>query len=155
MNGTTGGEGVLLFVYGSMKRGHRNHWRIQEAEYLGSARLDVGGIIRPAAHWLFPYLFLDEKSTLRPKGELYRIGGLILDILDVFEGAETGKYRRRTLPVVDADGRVLSAEVYVAIPELETEFFDEGFPLSTWKRDEEALGERMEEYRKGKTSEFV
>ena len=72
---------VLLFVYGSLKRGGANHGQLYAAEYLS--------VIRTAPR--FALRVIDGYPALVPGsraivGELYRIAALALPALDEFEG---------------------------------------------------------------------
>ena len=96
---------VLVFVYGTLKRGHGNHHWLAGAPFMGEAELpqvvlfDLGP---------FP---MAVPGNGRVIGELYRIDAAALARLDRLEGYPR-LYDRRPLPL--ADGR--SAWVYLGRP---------------------------------------
>lgn len=95
----------LLFVYGTLKRGHDNHRHLAGAVYAGEALMsgvdlhDLGP---------FPMAILGEGRVL---GELYRVGEIELARLDRFEGVPR-LYRREQRPL--SDGR--PAWIYLGRP---------------------------------------
>jgi gamma-glutamylcyclotransferase (GGCT)/AIG2-like uncharacterized protein YtfP len=94
------GEGVLLFVYGSLKRGFPNHACLRDAVARGEAR--TAAAYRLVSLGPYPGLASGTRSI---GGELYWANAFLLQQLDDFEGDE---YRRA--PVLLADGT--SAEAY-------------------------------------------
>jgi gamma-glutamylaminecyclotransferase len=74
---------TILFVYGMLKRGERNHFRLADQEFLGAAVtapryrvFDLG------AH---PGLVRDEAHGLAVRGELFAVSARCLAELDAFE----------------------------------------------------------------------
>jgi gamma-glutamylcyclotransferase (GGCT)/AIG2-like uncharacterized protein YtfP len=96
---------TVLFIYGSLKRGHLNHHRIADQEYLGDAATEpqyriitigkYGGLIR------------DEANGVAVKGELWAVSQQSLLELDDFETSE-GLWARFPVAVVGRD----TAEAY-------------------------------------------
>ena len=90
-------EKTILFIYGSLKRGHLNHRRIADQEYLGNAVTQphyriislgkYGGLIR------------DDTNGLAVKGELWAVSRCALLELDDFEIGE-GLWARFPVEVV-------------------------------------------------------
>jgi len=83
----------LLFVYGALRKGASNDWRMAEARWLGPAEVD--GIL-VAIDW-YPGLVLGAGGKV--KGEVYEIGPELLKELDAFEGIgleddRNGEYER-------------------------------------------------------------
>lgn len=83
----------LVFVYGTLRRGGSNSFRMQGAEWSGEA--EVFGKIYQIA-W-YPALILGGEK--RVKGELYLVSLEQLAILDEYEGVSAGnqehdEYRR-------------------------------------------------------------
>lgn len=95
----------LLFVYGTLKRGHHNHHHLGAAAYAGEALMtgvdlyDLGP---------FPMVIPGQD---RVRGELYRVGEIELVRLDRFEGVPR-LYRRELRPL--SDGR--PAWIYLGRP---------------------------------------
>ena len=72
-----------LFVYGTLKRGLRNHHMIAAQEYLGEALTEPKyRVIDLGPH---PGLIVDETNGLSVRGELWLIGDACLGELDAFE----------------------------------------------------------------------
>lgn len=95
-------ERALVFVYGSLKRGFRNHAELAGATFEGPAR--TAAAYRLVVMGEYPALAPGDRSI---EGELYGVTPALLEHLDEFEGEE---YARRALEL--ADGR--SAEAYFA-----------------------------------------
>lgn len=68
-------------VYGTLKRGHRNHHLLQEARFLGSATLN--GI---ALHDLGPYPGAIRDTASQAVVEIFEINAATLKQLDALEG---------------------------------------------------------------------
>ena len=91
MKSDTGSE--LVFVYGTLRRGGSNAFRMDGAEFVGPATVS-GALYRIS--W-YPGLVLDGDG--RVSGEVYRVGPELLRALDEFEGLAAGEiegseYRR-------------------------------------------------------------
>ncbi|MEN8783653.1 MAG: gamma-glutamylcyclotransferase family protein [Akkermansiaceae bacterium] len=83
----------LLFVYGALRKGASNDWRMKDAKWLGAANVQ-GTLVR--IDW-YPGLVL--KGETHVKGEVYQIGPELLKELDEFEGTgleddRNGEYHR-------------------------------------------------------------
>lgn len=92
---------TILFLYGSLKRGHSNHHLMAGQEYLGEAVTEprcriievgrYGGMIR------------DDANGLAVKGELWAVDPQRLAVLDEFETGE-GLWARFPVAVAGRDG---------------------------------------------------
>ncbi|HLP07080.1 MAG TPA: gamma-glutamylcyclotransferase family protein [Opitutaceae bacterium] len=87
----------LLFVYGTLQRGCRNHRQLAGARFLGEARAlpgwalyDVGGV---------PGLVAAPGEDSTVEGELWEIPTESLVALDRFEGVPHGPYTRAPIPL--------------------------------------------------------
>ena len=69
-----------VFVYGTLRKGGSNHFRMANSEFVGSGRI-AGRMHR--IDW-YPALVCCGESTV--KGELYRVSAEHLHALDIFEG---------------------------------------------------------------------
>jgi gamma-glutamylcyclotransferase (GGCT)/AIG2-like uncharacterized protein YtfP len=110
---------MLLFVYGTLRRGADNHGQLGGARWLGTARtraayelVDMGG-----------YPALLEGGCTAVLGELYDVGNRLCRELDAFEEVPS-LYERKTVEL-DAEGQRLCrchgslfADVYVMRREL-------------------------------------
>ncbi len=109
MNPDTGSE--LVFVYGTLRRGGSNAFRMDGAEFVGPAT--VRGVLYRIS-W-YPGLVLDGDG--RVCGEVYRVGPELLRALDDFEGLAAGEiegseYRRVRVEALAGDGEELEVWVY-------------------------------------------
>lgn len=101
----------LVFVYGTLKRGERNHYFLAAAEYLGPAFTEPHYRLIDCG----PYpAMLDETQTaaleaepLVVAGEVYRIDATMLAELDRLED-EGRLYRRAVIEVLSIDGGACS-----------------------------------------------
>jgi gamma-glutamylcyclotransferase (GGCT)/AIG2-like uncharacterized protein YtfP len=98
-------ETTELFVYGTLKLGQSNHWRLEGAHCLGAVTLEGAHLYDLGP---FPMAVAGEGSI---EGELYAISWPHLSAIDAFEGCPR-LYERRRLPL--ADGR--QAWVYLGRP---------------------------------------
>ncbi len=78
---TAGGQS-LVFVYGTLMRGQRNHRYLDGAQFLGSVR--TAGAYTLVSLGSFPALREHGSSSIA--GELYSVGSATLATLDHLEG---------------------------------------------------------------------
>ncbi|YCM45492.1 gamma-glutamylcyclotransferase family protein [Verrucomicrobiaceae bacterium 227] len=83
----------LLFVYGALRKGASNDWRMKEVRWLGAAEV-AGTLVK--IDW-YPGLVLGGERVVL--GEVYEIGAELLKELDEFEGIgltdeRNGEYHR-------------------------------------------------------------
>jgi len=102
----------LVFVYGTLRRGGSNHFRMAGAEFISSGTI-TGRMYR--IDW-YPGLVLDEAGG-EIHGEVYSVEPEQLEALDVFEGLSAGEiegseYRRVLTTVVRRDSQTTSAWVW-------------------------------------------
>jgi gamma-glutamylcyclotransferase (GGCT)/AIG2-like uncharacterized protein YtfP len=74
----------LLFVYGSLKRGMANHAQLQQAAWVGCARLEGLALYDLGP---FPMAIACSEPDSAIEGELYTVDAALLEQLDRFEGA--------------------------------------------------------------------
>jgi gamma-glutamylcyclotransferase (GGCT)/AIG2-like uncharacterized protein YtfP len=77
---------ATIFVYGTLKRGCRNHSVLEGAEFLGEARTEPGYCLVNCG--LYPGLvrdLVDVEASEGVSGELYRVNSALLSELDRFE----------------------------------------------------------------------
>ena len=104
-------SGDLVFVYGTLRRGGSNAFRMDGAEFVGPATV-AGNLYRIS--W-YPGLVLDDDG--RVTGEIYRVGAEQLRALDEFEGLAAGEiegseYRRVRVEANAGDHEVMEVWVY-------------------------------------------
>ena len=86
----------LVFVYGTLMRGQRNHRYLDAARFLGSVR--TAGAYTLVSLGSFPAL--REHGNSAVAGELYSVGSSILATLDHLEG-HPDFYRRGSVQLDD------------------------------------------------------
>lgn len=99
------GAPAILFVYGTLKRGRRNHRLIADQEYLGEA-------VTRARYRVFdlgpyPGLVADPANGLAVRGELWAVSACCLAELDDFEGVPD-LFDRRPVAVAGREGEVFA-----------------------------------------------
>lgn len=102
----------LVFVYGTLRRGGSNHFRMAGAQFVAAGTI-TGHMYR--IDW-YPGLVLDGAGA-EIHGEVYSVTGDQLSALDIFEGLSAGEiegseYRRVETTVVQQDSQTLSAWVW-------------------------------------------
>jgi gamma-glutamylcyclotransferase (GGCT)/AIG2-like uncharacterized protein YtfP len=100
----------LLFVYGALRKGASNEWRMKDACWLGGAEIP-GTLVK--IDW-YPGLVL--KGDTLVQGEVYEVGPELLGELDEFEGIglgddHTGEYHR-IKALVNLDGQATEVWIY-------------------------------------------
>jgi gamma-glutamylaminecyclotransferase len=103
-------EKTIVFVYGTLKRGERNHRLLADQEFLGAAVtapryrvFDLGP---------YPGLVRDDATGLAVRGELFAVTERCLAELDEFEGV-AGPFARDLIAV---DGHELVWAYYLNEP---------------------------------------
>jgi len=109
----------IVFVYGTLRRGGSNHFRMDAAEFIAKGRIS-GRMYR--IDW-YPGLVVDEAGD-DIFGEAYRVDLELLGNLDSYEGITPGdneacNYRRVATTVTCDDGQVLTAWVWEWLGEVE------------------------------------
>jgi gamma-glutamylaminecyclotransferase len=99
-------DGTTIFVYGTLKRGCRNHSAIQSGAFLGEARTEPGyGLVDCGS---YPGLVRAE-GCAGVAGELYLVDEELLAALDRFENAPN-EFERAAIRL--SDGREAQAYFY-------------------------------------------
>ncbi len=102
----------IVFVYGTLRRGGSNHFRMETAEFIAKGSI-AGRMYR--IDW-YPGLVLDEAGD-DIVGEAYSVDLELLGSLDSFEGISAGDteacdYQRVPTTVTCADGETIIAWVW-------------------------------------------
>ncbi len=156
-------DGVLVMVYGTLKRGNKNEHYMREAyEFLGEGEtvrdkfllVNMTGRLR---HWFPGAVELFKKTHKKAgsiKGEVYLIPYNLLRRLDAHEGCYVdsprrgnnyGYYRKRLKVDLDS-GRTVVAEVYLMTPERAIKGIRSGGNLvegGDWQEPEWARARRL------------
>lgn len=109
----------LVFVYGTLRRGGSNAFRMAGAEPVSDGSI-TGRLYR--IDW-YPGIVLDPAGD-EIYGEVYAVGPEQLAALDAFEGVSAGEiegseYRRVQTTVVKKDSQILTAWVWEWLGEVE------------------------------------
>lgn len=104
--------GEIVFVYGTLRRGGSNGWRMEGGRHVGPAR------VRGRLYFVdwYPGLVLDRGGG-EVVGDLFEVDEALLAALDEFEGGSTeevdgAEYRRVKVEARSDDGEPLSAWVW-------------------------------------------
>jgi gamma-glutamylcyclotransferase (GGCT)/AIG2-like uncharacterized protein YtfP len=102
----------FVFVYGTLRRGGSNHFRMAGAEFISTGTI-MGRMYR--IDW-YPGLLLDDAGD-EIFGEIYSVDADLLAALDIFEGLSAGEtqgseYRRVQTTVVQQNSETLTAWVW-------------------------------------------
>jgi gamma-glutamylaminecyclotransferase len=90
---------TLLFVYGTLKRGGRNHAWMLGQEYLGEARSAPGATLYSLGE--YPGLVADPADREGVRGEVWAVDPAALARLDDFEGVLEGLYAREPIALAE------------------------------------------------------
>lgn len=82
----------LLFVYGTLKRGCRNHHRLATQRFVGAAHSVAGYRLYDLGD--YPGIVPEPTATEGVVGEVWEVDEECLRELDRFEGVDDGLYRR-------------------------------------------------------------
>lgn len=88
----------LVFVYGTLKRGCKNHRFLAGQSYVGTARTAPG--FRLYHLGKYPGMIADQTDTEGVSGEVWSVDTATLARLDAFEGVPEGLYRRVPAPLL-------------------------------------------------------
>lgn len=99
----------LLFVYGTLQRGCRNHCELAAQHFLCPARTRPGWALHDLG--AYPGIVPDPADHDGVPGELWEVSPDALQRLDAFEGVPEGLYERRGIELALPAGT--SAETYV------------------------------------------
>ncbi|KAF2537065.1 hypothetical protein F2Q68_00020191 [Brassica cretica] len=123
--GGGGGGGALanhIFVYGTLKRNHPNHFLLEDliskndAVYVGQRTTRLSYPLVTGLYGI-PYLINQSGSGQRIRGELYSVSKRGLARLDELEGIKVEHYERLPVEVVEEEEEsngVVLAEAYFA-----------------------------------------
>lgn len=132
----------LLFVYGSMKKGFRNHFRMEKENFIGNAITKEKYSMYPDSNYSFPYA-IKENQEFNLKGELYEIKNIGFSILDDFEGVPT-YYQREIIPVI-CDDKEHNAYIYFRASSNKRDYEDD-LLIDEWTKEYEHAGDKLDEF---------
>lgn len=106
----------LIFVYGTLKRGCRNHHQLAGQKFVGAARTVPGFVLYDLGG--YPGLVPHAADRTGVVGEIWSVGPEALRRLDAFEGVPEGLYRREPIALQAPHDRS-HVEVYVHAQSIE------------------------------------
>ena len=86
-----------IFVYGTLKRGCKNHHHLAGQSYIGEARTARGFRLYHLGD--YPGMVADPTDHEGVTGEVWEVDAAMLAHLDDFEGVSEGLYRRDQVPL--------------------------------------------------------
>ncbi|MET0262569.1 MAG: gamma-glutamylcyclotransferase family protein [Rariglobus sp.] len=101
---------TLLFVYGTLKRGCKNHHHLAGQTYTGEARTAPGYRLYDLGD--YPGMIVDPSDREGVTGELWSVTDAALAHLDDFEGLSDGLYRREAVRLMTSSSETI-AQTYV------------------------------------------
>lgn len=90
---------TLLFVYGTLKRGGRNHGVLSDQSFVSEARTVPGFRLYHLGE--YPGMIADPRSPISVTGEVWSVSDEALARLDAFEGVPEGLYRRVAIQLTE------------------------------------------------------
>lgn len=100
----------LLFVYGTLKRGCRNHPRLADQTFVAAAETAPGYLLFEVGG--YPGLVARAGGGTQVRGEIWSVSTDALRRLDRFEGVAEGLYRRERVAMA-GEFSPLEVEAYV------------------------------------------
>lgn len=92
----------LLFAYGTLKRGCKNHAHLPARRYLGEAQTGPGWALYDLGD--YPGMVADAAGTEPVRGELWEVDETAWSQLDRFEGVDEGLYVREEIVLAGPAG---------------------------------------------------
>lgn len=99
---------ILIFVYGTLRKGFGNHMYLEKAEFLGMARTKEKYTMRVSG---IPIPCVSKEPTSHIIGEVYKVNEIELMNIDSLEG-HPNWYKRELVRVVLSSGKELEAWMY-------------------------------------------
>lgn len=100
---------MLVFVYGTLKRGGCRHHLLGVPEWVGEAVTEARFRLYDCGE--YPAM-VESSKGLKVRGELWRVSPQRLPLLDQEEGVAEGLYDRRSIEV-SSGGRKYEAQTYI------------------------------------------
>jgi len=105
-----------IFVYGTLKRGGRNHRFLAGQQFLGEARTAPGYTLYSLGD--YPGMVRSDHTSDQVTGELWAVDAACLEKLDKLEGVAEGLYERAPIKL-DPALAVEATETYLYLRSLE------------------------------------
>lgn len=109
-------ETTKLFLYGSLRQGLQNNYKLESAEFKGMYHTTKKYFMIGAKSGAYPYVVAeklhDSLEHTEIHGELYLVSNVLLSSLDEMEGHPT-QYKRQSVEIVNAAGHTEYAQMYI------------------------------------------
>ena len=133
---------ILLFAYGSMKKGFSNHKRLRNDILVGDAITVDKYNMFPASSFGYPYAVENNKKW-QLHGELYILKDTTIDILDVFEGTPSHYYRKE-VKVICKEVEYKAFIYFIALTKLKD--MESDISINKWELKYQDVGSSLYEY---------
>lgn len=99
---------MLVFVYGTLKQGERNEPFLEDQKFISKAVTAEAAfkLYEVSGGYEYPALVERPDDGYKVYGELYDVSNKCLVALDRLEGVSVGLYKRLSINVIDASGRI-------------------------------------------------
>ena len=122
---------VLMFVYGTLKKGFSNHHFLTNAKFIDYAITCEKYQMYPCINKSFPFLIKSEKVQ-QIRGEVFKTSSSeLLDVLDFLEGYPN-LYIKKIIDVELDNKDIVKALVYVKNEKTFLNSVDYSTPLNEW-----------------------
>ena len=102
----------LIFVYGTLKNGHKRHDLLAGGKFLDHGTLPSGFVLVDCGG--YPGLIEASSADSHPvSGEIYAVESAHLSVLDEYEAVDSGEYKRVPISVLTRSGNVINAQTYL------------------------------------------
>jgi gamma-glutamylcyclotransferase (GGCT)/AIG2-like uncharacterized protein YtfP len=100
----------VVFVYGTLKRGHGNHVLLKDSDFLGPAITEDKFIMYQSG---VPFVSKHHNMVVI-SGEAYKVDELTLNRLDMLEGHPTW-YKREETPIkyINREGKIINTNAWL------------------------------------------
>ncbi len=105
---------MLVFVYGTLKTGHRLHGHLAGGTFLGEAITEPSYRLFKLG-W-YPGL-VERQSGVAVRGEVWKVSDRTLAVLDDVEGVDSGLYERRAVRLAGSFGQA-AVESYLYLGDI-------------------------------------
>jgi gamma-glutamylaminecyclotransferase len=120
---------MLIFTYGTLKKGLHNNYLLKDSKFIGEAITKNKYGLFPSVCESFPFA-IKSYADVEIFGEVYEIDNNTLERLDYLEGYPT-LYYRETIEVI-LNNKIIEATIYFKNEENNQESVNLNKPISFW-----------------------
>ena len=133
---------IYLFAYGSMKKGFKNHFRLENDNFIGQAKTKKQYCMYPSPSFMYPY-GKENEHVWQLQGKLYELTSTDIKTIDDFEGVPKYYYRKRI--EVLCNKQTFKAFIYFMENENPNNY-EKDIPLKEWTLYWQEVGLKQTEY---------